>query len=175
MKEVWKDITGYEGLYQVSNLGRIKSVEKWCNGVHFKEKIKKNVQINTGYYDVLLYKNAKSKHFKIHRLVAQAFIPNPDNLPCVNHKDENKLNNNVNNLEWCTKLYNNIYGTKIEKQKIKLGKKVIQYDLRMNKIAEYNCITDASKKTNNSEKYIRNCCYNRIKVYKNFIWKFKEG
>ena len=97
MEEIWKDIEGYEGLYQVSNLGRVKSlgVDKWHKG----RVIKPQFDGLKHYLFVQLYKNKKSKRFNIHRLVAKAFIPNPNNLPQVNHKDEVKTNNNARNLE----------------------------------------------------------------------------
>ena len=101
--EEWKDIKGYEGIYQISNKGRVKSLG---NNKTKKEKILRPRKIN-GYFSVRLCKKGeKPKEFNIHRLVAEHFIPNPDNLPVVNHKDENKLNNNVENLEWCTVAYN---------------------------------------------------------------------
>ena len=101
--EIWKDIEGYEGLYQVSNLGRVKSIYGWCGNRFVKRtKILKLKINNKGYTKVYLYKNKKSKMFFVHRLVAMAFVPNPNNLPQVNHKDGNKLNNSIGNLEWCT-------------------------------------------------------------------------
>ena len=109
MEEIWKDIKGYEGLYQVSNLGRVKSFNYMNTG---KEKIKtptlqkKYTMKQGGYLQTTLYKNNKSKTVLVHRLVAEAFIPNPDNLPQVNHKDYNKTNNCVENLEWCSAKYN---------------------------------------------------------------------
>ena len=93
MEEHWKDISGYEGLYSVSDTGLVK--------IHIYNKILKPI-IQLGYESVVLYRNKKCKAFKVHRLVAMAFIPNPNNLSQVNHIDGNKLNNNVNNLEWCT-------------------------------------------------------------------------
>ena len=109
-KELWKDIPEYEGLYQVSNYGRIKSLHNYRGkGNIIKPKIKNN------YYQIGLRKNNIRKWFSIHRLVAENFILNSQNLPQVNHKDENKLNNYVDNLEWCTVLYNNTYGTRIDK------------------------------------------------------------
>ena len=107
--EEWRDIKGYEGLYQISNKGGVKSLH------NKKEKILKPFKSNNNYLSINLYKNNKLKTYLIHRLVAEAFLPNPDNLPVVNHKDENKLNNNVENLEWCTYYYNNKYGTRVEK------------------------------------------------------------
>ena len=108
-REIWKDISGYEGLYQVSNLGRVKSLNYLG---HHKEVIKKpslpkkTIMKPSQYYKVILYKNGKAKNFFVHRLVAEAFIPNPDNLPQVNHIDHNPFNNRADNLEWCTAKYN---------------------------------------------------------------------
>lgn len=104
--EEWKDIEGYEGLYQVSNLGRVKSL--WFD----KEKILKAYKNRYGYLCIGLCKYGKKKTYKIHRLVASAFIENSNNYPEVNHKDEVKTNNNVNNLEWCTREYNHNFGTR---------------------------------------------------------------
>ena len=96
MKEIWVDIKDYRGIYQISNMGRVKSFHK------NRERILKNAIGTTGYYYVQLYKNCAFKNEKVHRLVARAFTPNPSNLPCVNHIDSNKLNNCIKNLEWCT-------------------------------------------------------------------------
>lgn len=119
MKEVWKDIQGYEGLYQVSNLGRVRHLPytiKWGGKLEHRPLKESNQHKNTGgYCIVVLSKNSKSKQFLIHRLVAQAFIPNPDNLPEVNHIDEDKTNNKVDNLEWCDRKYNINYGTRTER------------------------------------------------------------
>lgn len=104
--EIWKDIEGCEGKYQVSNKGRIKSLQD--RGVK-REKILSLLKHNSGYYSIGLMINGKCKHFLVHRLVAKAFIENPNNYNFVNHKDENKRNNDVENLEWCTKSYNAIY------------------------------------------------------------------
>ena len=108
--EGWKDIEGYEGLYQVSNLGRVKSLG---NDKNKKEKIRKVRKNNFGYLHLTLHKNRIAKDYLIHRLVATAWIPNPNNLPEINHKDECKTNNTVENLEWCDATYNNNYGTRI--------------------------------------------------------------
>lgn len=124
MEEEWKDIKGYEGQYQVSNLGRVKSLDRMLT---YKTRygVYQHIQygkILTPCYDLRGYSyvrlhdlNGKSKGLKIHRLVGLTFIPNPDNLPCLNHKDEIKTNNSVDNLEWCTHLYNNLYGTHLER------------------------------------------------------------
>lgn len=115
--EIFKDIEGFEGVYQISNLGTVKNIKR--------NKIKKNEIDIDGYVRVGLSKNGKQNHYKIHRLVAQAFLPNPKNLPQVNHKDENKTNNNVTNLEWCTNEYNHNYGTINQRIAEKLSKPVM--------------------------------------------------
>lgn len=111
MKEIWKDIKGYEGAYQVSNLGNVKSLKTNKNLYYTKSGR------NREYLKVLLVRNSKRKMVSIHRLVAEHFISNPNNYPCVNHKDECKNNNVWTNLEWCDEKYNANYGTKKLKQK----------------------------------------------------------
>ena len=114
MNEIWKDIKGYEGIYQVSNLGRVKALERtWYSGRNGCTKRTKPEHImkyrlakNTGYCLLKLVKNGVEKHVFVHRLVAETFIPNPNNLPEVNHIDGNKENNCVDNLEWCTEKEN---------------------------------------------------------------------
>lgn len=107
INEIWKDIKDYEGLYQISNLGNVKSLNYNHTG---KEKLLKPQITKDGYCRVQLSQNNKHKQHSIHRLVAQAFLPNPDNLPCVNHKDEWKQNNIVSNLEFCDNYYNANFG-----------------------------------------------------------------
>ena len=108
MNEIWKDIKGYEGKYQVSNLGRVKSLQRWSGTKYYdREKILSScINKHNGYAYVYLMKNNKAKNVRVHRLVAEAFIDNPNNFPEVNHIDCNRANNNVNNLEWCTRSYN---------------------------------------------------------------------
>lgn len=122
--EIWKDIKGYEGLYQVSNLGRIKCLEHTCPGRYkgkpriVKEHIMTQVENKAnGYYYVTLSNSDRGRTFTVHRLVATTFLDNPDNLPCVNHKDETRSNNCVENLEWCTSLYNNTYNNVHKRRK----------------------------------------------------------
>lgn len=111
--EAWKDIKGYEGLYQISNIGRVKSLSRIdSRGNKRNEKILKISKNNSGYYFVGLCKNGKVKQYLIHRLVAEAFVRNPYNYSEVNHKDEDKQNNIADNLEWCTHEYNCKYGTR---------------------------------------------------------------
>lgn len=129
MIEEWKSIPGYEGLYEISSYGRVRSLERFYIRqnvimVHKPEIILSPVKDGFGYLQVGLHCNGKQKIIKVHRLVAQAFIPNPDNFPQINHKDEDKTNNNVDNLEWCTAKYNINYGTRQERSintKIKNG------------------------------------------------------
>ena len=131
MKEEWKDVKDYEGLYQVSNLGRVKSVErmKWSglNGgcyVTVPERILKTIKDKYGYLTVNLCKDSKMKTYKVHRLVATAFLDNPNNLPMINHKNEIKSDNHVDNLEWCDASYNANYGTRNQRVGEKVAEKL---------------------------------------------------
>ena len=135
MMEEWRAVPGYEGLYEVSSYGRVKSLKRYKSnngGIPLiKERILKPYNDKKGYLNVRL----RNKNFKVHRLVAQAFIPNPNNLPQVNHKNEDKSDNRVDNLEWCTAKYNNTYGTrqdKVRDTKIKNG-----YWTGLSKMKEY--------------------------------------
>lgn len=192
--EEFRDIKEYEGLYQVSSLGRVKNS---------KGRILKSYKDNHGYPMVNLCKNAKNIRVRVHRLVAEAFIPNPNNYPCVNHKDEDKSNNNVNNLEWCTYRYNNTYGTvlqrKLEKLKEtyknfdwskitskidykevgrknaeKLSKKVYQYTKDGEFVKEWKSVMECGRNGYNSG-HISNACVGRLKTYKGFIWTYDKN
>lgn len=113
MNEIWKDIKDFEGLYQVSNFGRVKSFSR---GEHL-------LRLSGGrkYIQVILCKEGKTYARLVHRLVAEAFISNSNNLPCINHKDENPKNNRADNLEWCSYQYNNVYNGRLEKCKSKIS------------------------------------------------------
>lgn len=181
MEEVWKDIAGYEGLYQVSNFGRVKSLDRYVPHSSLGRKFCKGCIMslhinNAGYCTVNLCKDNKYKSFDIQRLVALAFIPNPNNLPEVNHKDENKLNNSVENLEWVTKSGNNRYGSKLKRQREKILKKVLQYDLQGNFIREWASAIDAERDI--AGKFtgaISKCANGRSKTSYGYIWRFKEA
>ena len=152
MNEIWKDIKGYEGWYQVSSQGRVRSLDRFINCTHNgKRKVSGRVLVGSnagrGYVMVILTKNSKQTYKYVHRLVAEAFIPNPDNLPQVNHKDENKTNNCVDNLEWCDNLYNINYGTVRERITKKTSKQVQQFDENMLFVKQYPSQIEASRET----------------------------
>ena len=120
IEEIWKPIEGYEGLYEVSNTGQVRSLDRYIKTCYEAYKLQKGKILNpgkntNGYLQVVLHCNGKCKTINVHKLVAQAFIPNTDNLPMINHKDEDKTNNNVDNLEWCTSKYNINYGSRLNK------------------------------------------------------------
>lgn len=172
MEEIWKPVVGYENLYDVSNIGRVKSLERiLTDGRIWKERILKP-EINHDYLRVRLCDGKYKKHKRIHILVAQAFIPNPDNLPEVNHKDENKQNNYINNLEWCTSEYNSNYGNCKLKIAKKLAKPIAQYTLGDELIKEFKSISDASRKTGYNIAPLSNCCNNKCEIAYGYKWKF---
>jgi len=119
--EIWKDIPGYEGLYQASNLGEVRSLDRPIKGkpgvTSFRSSRIIKPTIRRNYLGVTLHKDGKQRTMAVHRAVALAHIPNPDGLPIINHKDENKLNNRADNLEWCTHKYNSNYGSAIDRLK----------------------------------------------------------
>lgn len=182
-REIWKDIIGYEGLYQVSNYGRIKTVARDIvrrNGepLHIKEIIRKAVVKSDGYVEVHLRKNGKGLSIKVHRLVAEAFIPNPYNLPQVNHIDEDKTNNNVSNLEWCTRDYNMHYGTGIDRAALKRknGKKsksVKQYFIDGKFIKEWPSVAEIERQTGYGSSNVSACCRGKFKTMYNYMWRYE--
>lgn len=168
-KEIWKDISNFEGRYMVSNLGRVKSL-KYRH--HNKEEILKQ-ENNFNYKRVCLFtKDGKRHHFRVHRLVAMAFIPNPNKYKEINHKDENPSNNCVDNLEWCEHKYNINYGTRTEKAKLNIIKSILQYDKNNNFIKQYNSITEVEKEFNFNRSNIIACAKGRILTAYGYKWKY---
>lgn len=184
--EIWKPICGFEGLYEVSNLGRVKSLK------YGKEKILKQIKDKFGYLHVILCKNGTKKTSKVHRLVGNAFIPNPNNLPIINHKDEKKENNIVENLEWCTVKYNNTYGSCIQRridstdykaiamknaEKLRnhpnRSKKVYQYTLDYKLIKIWESTHECGRNDYN-QRAISACCRGERKTHKGYIWSYTE-
>lgn len=181
MNEVWNDIQGYEGLYQVSNLGRVRSLDRYVPHARLGQKFCKGHlmathQTNAGYLAVNLCKGNKYTSFDVHRLVAAAFIPAESfDAVQVNHKDENKHNNRADNLEWCSRSYNNTYGTKITRQKAQIEKAVLQYDVDGNFVKEFSSATAAEKEI--SGKFtgaISRCLSGKTKTAYGFKWRYKE-
>ena len=163
MEEIWKDKKDYEGHYQVSNWGRVKSIK------FGKERILKPQKNTSGYLCVTLCKNNNQCQFEVHRLVAEVFLPNPNNYKEVNHKNEIKTDNRVENLEWCDRKYNQNYGTRTEK----CSKKVYQYTLDGKFVKEWKSTAECGRNGYNYGN-VAACCRGKLKKYKNFIWKYKK-
>jgi len=156
--ETWRELPDYEGLYLISNKGRVKSCSRQKNSNSkfayiSKEKVLKPSVSKDGYLNVFLCKDGKSKSFAIHRLVAIAFIPNGGKLSDVNHKDENKLNNSVENLEWCTKEYNTKYGTRTQR----VSKRISQFTTDGEFVRTFNSVKEASRTLHIGSSNIHNC------------------
>ena len=158
-----KDIKGYEGLYAITPEGEVYGYKR--------RRFLKPVCEKNGYLRVNLYKDGKMKHYCVHRLAAEAYIPNIDNLPQINHKDENKANNCIQNLEWCNCKYNINYGTHNEKVSNSLKIPILQYDLDGNFIREWSSATDVGREVKGG---ICSCLKGRKKTAYGYIWKYKE-
>ena len=175
MAEKWKPIDGFEGYYEVSDQGRIKSLERTLvmkNGVlrPVHERIMRPQPQKTGYLNVTLSHCDKGpKRLLIHRIVAEAFVPNPHGLPEVNHKDEDKANNCASNLEWCDRRYNNTYGTAKLRAAITQGRPVLQ--LKDGKIVNaWPSMGLAAAFTNATQGGITGCCQGKMKTSGGFGW-----
>jgi hypothetical protein len=179
--EIWKPVKGYEGLYEVSNFGRVKSLERVVNSHPanckrtLPEKIRTgHVSKKLGYAMITLSANNVNKSVYIHRLVAEAFIPNPNNLPMINHKDEDKTNNSIDNLEWCTAKYNMAYSNVFACAKTRNSKPVRQYDYDGNLIKEYASSNEAGRAMGVRPYCISFCCRGKIGSVKGFLWKYAD-
>ena len=166
IKEEWRNIKGYENIYQVSNYGNVRSLNYNNTG---KVKLLSKC-LCRGYHIVHFNKNGVSKSPMVHRLVAEAFIPNPCNLPKVNHKNEIKTDNKVENLEWCTVAYNNTFGSRMKRVKEKLSKRVACY--KNGKLVKIYPSTQSVTKDGFSQGCVSGCCRGIYKQYKGLIWRF---
>lgn len=178
MSEVWKPVVGYEGYYEVSSLGRIRSVKRTVKGIDGKNyrlnsAIKRQFDNGKGYYYVSLCVNGVQKPMVVHRLVAKAFLPNPDNLPEVNHKDENPLNNRADNLEWCTRQYNQRYGTHDERVARAAWKPVVGIDNDGNEFY-FASVKEAAKAIGKTICQISSCCNGKRKTSGGLRWRYAE-
>ena len=182
--EEWRDIEDYKGKYQVSNIGRVKSLERtiWTGKGYYKtlpERILKLRKRKDGYLQIKLYKDGAEKVYLVHRLVSEAFIPNPNNLPEINHKDENKQNNCVDNLEWCSRSYNNRYNGRAKKAGKKLAEKLSKPVYSISKesglITYWKSATVASRQIGISQSNICNCLKGKRKSTGGFYWIYSES
>ena len=174
--EVWRPVVGWEGLYEVSSHGRVRSLDRMveqpiANGViitrpYFSKILVQRLNMD-GYHRVNLTKKGKRDTASVHQLVAEAFIPNPDNLPCINHKDEDKDNNHVENLEWCSWSYNNNYNNRQKKIGAKISKRLEQLTLDGQHVAFHRCANDSGFNVSS----IRNAIY-RGQTLHGYRWRY---
>ncbi|GIO42490.1 NUMOD4 domain-containing protein [Paenibacillus apis] len=173
--EIWKDVEGFEGLYKISNKGRVYSL--------YKHKVMRWKINNRKYRQIALTKEEKVKYYLVHRLVAMHFVPNPKGLPQVNHKDENKDNNDADNLEWCTNHYNALYGTRVERTTMNRSYRESRQRMRRKAVGHPvnggdPIYLDALK---DAELYgftrtgVKNCCSGKSKTHRGYVWQYNDG
>ena len=190
-EEIWKAVPGYEGLYEISSLGRIRSVSHPRSGKKWSHRKEGRVLLPSynkanGYLSVCLCKDGEHHHAYLHRLVAAAFLPNPSNLPFVNHKDENKRNNDAGNLEWCSHLYNIRYGTGMQRRlqsiaESKRGrcypKRIAQYTRDGQLVATYSSSEEAARALGCNGSNIRTCARQErgVKQSNGYVWRYVDN
>lgn len=179
MEEIWKPVVGYEGFYEVSSMGRVKSLErKDCLGRTVKERILKQAVTHDGYLRVGLYAGGKLKTLKIHRLVCEAFNDNRDEKPEVNHINEDKTDNRASNLEWCTRTWNNNHGTRNERAAKSiakaLSKPVGQYTRDGELVKIWSSTMEVQRQAGFSQGNISKAANGNRKTAYGFIWKYKD-
>ncbi len=177
VEELWKPVSGYEGLYEVSNHGRMRSLARNTTS----GKILSPVFTWQGYARVHLWKNGKAKYHAVHRIVAEAFIPNPEGKPMVNHIDENKSNNHAGNLEWVTHIENCYHGTGIQRMSKALtnhprkSKQVAMYTKDGEMICVFPSLREAERKTGILHRGISFCCQGKESMAGGYIWKYHKN
>lgn len=171
--EIWRPVKGYEGLYEVSNFGRVRALH-YKGSKNLNIKIMKQKLTRFGYYEVALNKNKTPKTFKVHRLVAEAFIPNPNNYPIINHKDECKTNNKVENLEWCTYKHNTNYGSCLQRISEAQSRPIKQISLNGEIIRTFSSAREADKMGIAMQQHICDVCNHRNGHYTagGFKWEY---
>ena len=172
--EVWRPVKGFEGLYEVSNLGRVRSWVNNAGNPRFEPKILEPSKTRNGYLYVCLCKNGKRTKKRVHRLVAEAFLPNPLHLPMVNHRNELKDDNCVENLEFCDAKYNSNFGTAKERSAKAHSKVILQLDLEGNLIKEWSSLADVHRKTCWSQGSISMACHGKRRIAYGFIWEYAD-
>lgn len=185
--EIWKDIKGYEGIYKISNYGRVKTLQhkskcrSYSTGIRivpcFQKKVNERItygdKTKSGYMQIRLCKDSIKEKVYVHRLVAYAFLDKPECCNFINHKDEIKDNNCIDNLEWCTKSYNCIYSKNMDKANEKNKKSVLQFSINGDFIKEYPFIRKAGRDNNINYGGIIRCCKGELKTSGGYIWRYK--
>ncbi len=176
--EIWKAVKGYEGIYEVSNFGRIRSLDK---EITFKDGrrrkfygriLRTNTLNNSGYVTVGLHDHGHQISYLLHRVVAEAFVENPNNYSEVNHIDQNKMNNSSDNLEWCTHKENVNHGDEIERGSQKQRKSFRQLDMDGNVIKLWSGFKKMQRETGYQRKSVYECCTGKRDSYKGFRWEY---